>query len=411
MEEFKYLLELNPWWEDKGYRFNVINRDYYLYKLICNESIRNKSLDILIGARRVGKTSILQSIINYLLDQNLDPRKIIYLTSDSRYVKRKTLDEIVRNIKENFHIKQTDLTYLLVDEVQDLEEWQLDVKYFYDNTQIKGFLTGSSSLILKPQTAKLTGRFKLHHVYGLNFAEFLKFSKIKLKKSNELQALEEYLTIGGYPEYVLTRDGQKLRNAIESTLYRDLLTVYGIRNPSFLSDLLDYLSDKITNPVSPVNIKKDLKVSDETAKFYIKYLRDVYLIYPVYKQGESNRITKSSLPKYYFNDLGVLKNRTLQTNMGGLAENAVYLKLRQKNYTRENPTIYYSIKENQEVDFYDKASNTYYEVKYQDLIRTQELNKYQAFPNTVNFLVKQTQANFHDHLPNHQQNKLAKFLL
>ena len=71
--------------------------------------------------------------------------------------------------------------------------------------------------------------------------------------------VSEYLQTGGYPEYVSYKDRQVLNNIIESTLYRDLLSQYGLRNPAFLKDLLDYLADKATNPVSNQIIAKDLK--------------------------------------------------------------------------------------------------------------------------------------------------------
>src|SRR5690606_31405830 len=141
---------------------------------------------------------------------------------------------------------------------------------------------------------------------------------------------------------------------------RDLLNVYGIRNPKFLGQLLYYLADKVTTPVSPVRISKDLNVTDETAKFYLQYLQDVYLIYPVYKYGYSNKITRGSLPKYYFSDTGILNIRSINKKIRLFAENAVYLHLRRLNSRKEFTDIYY-YGDKQEVDFYLPRDKKYVE--------------------------------------------------
>lgn len=78
---------------------------------------------------------------------------------------------------------------------------------------------------------------------------------------------------GGYPEYVRSRDQDYLQQTIESTLYRDLLSLHGIRNPVLLKDLLRLLCDKITTPVSANRISQDLKIDIKTAQFYLQYLQ------------------------------------------------------------------------------------------------------------------------------------------
>lgn len=372
------LAEINQWWDDKDFRYPVRDRVSYTANFQILQKDKNfKSIDILIGARRVGKTSLLRSVVNHLLTEQVHPNNILYFTSDSILSTEHSLDEIVRYFLESISEKKTSIRYILLDEVQDLKNWAVTVKYFYDNFNCKFILTGSSSLILHKETSKLTGRFKLFEVLGLDFKEYLEFTNQRrfksIKKNNIL--LEKYFYSGGYPEYVLTNDSIKLDNAIDATLYRDLLSLYGIRNPKILSLLLDYLADKITTPVSPTRIAKDLKITDETAKFYLQYLQDVYLIYPVYKYGYSNKITKSSLPKYYFADTGVLNNRSINKKIGLFAENSVYLQLRRLSSKKEFADIYY-FDEGQEVDFYLPKSKEYIEVKFKDEILEEEILKY-----------------------------------
>lgn len=372
------LSELNPWWDDRKFRYAVKPREEYSnYFQILNWDLKNSSVDVLIGPRRVGKTSLMRDVINKLLQKGVVKNNILYFTSDNILSTQFPFEEIIREFLDNIADTKTKQKYILIDEIQDIPNWASTVKYFHDNFNIKFVVTGSSSLILNKSTAKLTGRFRLFEVLGLSFKEYLDFSGKKifktLRKNNEL--VEEYLYSGGYPEYVLTGDSIKLDNAIDATLYRNLLNIYGIRNPKILGQLLDYLADKVTTPVSPVRIAKDLKITDETAKFYLQYLQDVYLIYAVYKFGNSNKISKSSLPKYYFADTGILNSRSINKKIGLFAENAVYLSLRRQSKTKEYADIYY-FNEKQEIDFFLPKEKRLIEVKFKDELLEEDIIKY-----------------------------------
>lgn len=404
----KILSELNPWWDDPAFRYPVIPRSSFTNLIESHTD----SIDIFIGARRVGKTSIMKNIINRLLDSKVNGQHIVYFVTDARISKDTTPEEIITYIRDTFKINANQRVYFFLDEAQDLPDWQRGIKYLYDNTNIKIYITGSSSLLLKSETSKLTGRFILHEVLGLNFEEYLEFTKQKIYKlqSKNVALVTEYLQTGGYPEYVLNRDRQALSNIVESTLYRDLISQYGIRNPAFLKDLLDYLADKVTSPVSNQNIARDLKVNDDTAKFYLKYLQDVYLIYPLYRKSRSNRISKSSVPKYYFNDTGILNLRSLSPKIGLLAENAVYLHLRRKSFSKEYPDIYYNEVNGVEVDF-DNRQNKLTEVKYRDNLIEADIKKYQRIDQKIEFVVKNQSELFADLLPMHSKITLDEYLL
>jgi hypothetical protein len=407
--ELKYTLsQLNPWWDDSSYRFNVIHRSGFERQ---NNSTSNV-IDVFIGARRVGKTSIMKSIINHLLESGIHSKQIVYFVTDARVSKSIVPEDIVNFVRKTFNIISKKKIFLFLDEIQDMQDWQRGIKYLYDNSNIKIYITGSSSLILHSETSKLTGRFILHEILGLSFQEYLEFTNQKIFKQQvkNTQLVTEYLQTGGYPEYVLNRDRQALSNIIESTLYRDLLSQYGIRNPAFLKDLLDYLADKVTNTVSNQNIAKDLKVNDDTAKFYLQYLQDVYLIYPLYRKGKSNKISKSSVPKYYFNDTGVLNLRSLSPKIGLLAENAVYLYLRRKLFSKEYPDIFYNEIDGIEIDFDNRQGNLT-EVKFRDDIKVEDIEKYQLIDEKIEFIVKSQSDLLSDVLPMHKKISLDQYLL
>ena len=372
-------ITLNPWWDDSKFRFGTIIREQYLSKQ------NDRWVELFIGSRRVGKTSILQTIIDQLLEKEIYPKHIVYITGDVRLSSDFTLDTFIIEYKKKYNIKSG--IYLFVDEIQEIADWPRSLKLLYDQKIAKIYATGSSSFLLQKETSKLTGRYVLQEVLPLSFQEYKKFKWLGTPKNalaKEAQ-LEEYLKSGGYPEYALHARPNMLNDIIDSILYRDLSGAYGLRNPKFLRDLVDYLSDKITNQVSPARIKADLKVNDETARHYLSYLQDAYLIHPVFRKGRSHKITKGSVPKYYFNDTGLLHARSQDPKIGHLAENAVYLELRRRMKYQEQPKIFYDIHEGQEIDFVTAVDK--FEVKYRTDLTEEEIIPFLDYKN-LRFLTK-----------------------
>lgn len=382
--KLEQLRETNKYWANPSFRYKGLLRRDYVDRIISRPS---RLVTILIGARRVGKTSIIQMLINKLLDTGVNGKDILYISGDSRKVGELGLEEILGVFVNKDGQRKHKNLHVFIDEIQELSNWQQTVKYYYDNFNVKLYFTGSSSLILSHKTSKLTGRFLLHEVFPLDFTEYLDFKGKKLTnspKTNQLLA-EEYLRTGGYPEYVLGDNDDQLRFTITSTLYRDLLSYYGLRNPALLEELLNYLADKVTTPVSALTIKKDLKVDEKTARFYIQYLKDVYLIYPLFKEGRSHRIYKSSNPKYYFNDTGVLNLFSLSPRIGALAENAVYLELKRRSKWIERPRIYYTQDLNNEIDFL--YNGIMLEVKYRENLQEKELERLNELGGSMHIIV------------------------
>lgn len=347
--------KLNPWWFEKA-TTEIYSRPEYTNKILEDDS---NIINILIGARRVGKTSILYDLISKLT-KKINPKQILYFTAELPAIQNQNIKDIIDQFINNFDLKSSIPLYIFIDEIQEIANWQQTIKYYYDTHNIKFYLTGSSSIILNQQTSKLTGRFILHKVLPLSYKEFLSFKSIKTQTNYQAdnQTVIEYLESGGYPEYVLRGSDQLLVQTVESVMYRDLLSLYGIRNPAIFKDLLKFLCDKISTPVSLNNISKDLKMDVDTAKAYIQYLIDVYLINPLYRKGKSHKIVKGSAPKYYINDTGVLRLFSTTSRFGHLAENAVYTHLMRMAAGED---IFYDFIEDQEIDFIYKDQK--FEVK------------------------------------------------
>ncbi len=366
-EDFtKFLNTLNPWWKNKDFRFEVVQRQFSAKKLLKRN---DHMIDILIGSRRVGKTYLLYTIINELLNKQVNPKNILFLTAELPETQKNGLLNTIEHFKSLNYTHEQKQLYVFVDEVQELENWQKQLKLLYDSTNIKFFISGSSSLLITQGTAKLAGRFVLHRILPLNFKEFLDFSNIdytKEKKQLLNDSLKSYLLYGGYPEFVLKRPQNPayLKQLVDTTLYRDLIENYGIRNPSVLESILEALADKMTNQVSNRSIATQVDIDDETAKLYLQYLQDIFLIYPVFRKAASHKRSKGYSPKYYFNDTGILNLVGIRSRIGHLLENAIFLKLLNDSHG-EKYHIFYDMISGAEIDFDTKKQS--YEIKSKQL--------------------------------------------
>lgn len=130
--------------------------------------------------------------------------------------------------------------------------------------------------------------------------------------------------------------------------------------------ILILLADKVTAPVSSSRVGKDLGIDNETAKNYLKYIQDVYLIYPLYKNAGSNKISLNIPQKYYFHDTGILNILSMRTRTGHLAENAVFLELLRRQYKKEKYELFYESINNQEFNF--SSGRKLFEVKLNEEI-------------------------------------------
>jgi predicted AAA+ superfamily ATPase len=367
MDKTKILEKINIWWNNSDFRFNVKMREEYIEKALKE----NNMVKVFSGARRVGKTYIIYSLINHYLDRNVPTKNIIYITADIREVQtinlRDTVLELVNRIS---NINEP--IYIFIDEIQEIEDWQEELKLLSDNFNLHFFVSGSSTSLFNKKTSKLTGRFEFIRVLPLSLKEFCLFHNYDINLTNKEEILNEYLINGGYPDIEGKFIPEYLTQVVDSTIYRDLLEDYGIRQPSVLEDILKILADKITLPVSSYQIAKILQQDNEKISNYLKYLEAIYIIYPLHENLKSNIQTLKVPPKYYFNDTGILASFNFRTRYGHLAENAAFVHLLRKQLLNERYNLFYKVINNQEYDFYD--GRTVYEVKMNS---NQDMKKYE----------------------------------
>jgi len=352
---------MNPWWEGKTPETGIPREDY-TSKL--KKGLKRRQIEVLVGSRRVGKTTLLKQLIENQINEGARPDSILYLPLDHPQLSGKTILEHLKEFRKNFmHDRSKELT-LYLDEVQESPGWETQLKAIYDTEKIKTICTGSTASLLKSQGGKLTGRQIVTTIYPLSFKEYLLFRGKKPLSSEDYKyenLVEQYLEDGGYPENVLHPSGEYMQNLLEDIIARDLIKLYNLKKPWIVKDLLKLIAASVGSRTSYNKLANTLKTTVDTVKEYTSYLESAFLVKSMEKYSTSHTERIYSQKKIYLMDTGVKTLLTGAGDTGAKAENAVYIKL----LTHKTTCGYYAESE-REVDFICPHNNTEIpmEVKY-----------------------------------------------
>lgn len=392
----------NPWWTKGAVPRHMLKefKRHAFYRL-KNYMKLNRIL-VLKGPRRVGKTTILYQLIDDMLHENTKPENILYLSLDDPKLKidfDRILDFYQTKILKN-NLLDSGTVYVILDEVQFLENWQHYVKKYYDrNYPVKFMISGSSATLIRQGAESLMGRTVEETLLPFSFREFFEYhakEKIETKRLGEIDLVhlkkyeakakiifEKYMLKGGFPnifEVEETEVWQKLvkDDIIDKAIYRDIVSSYDIKKPELLEKLVFYLADITGQILNVTNISGSIGLSREYANRYIHYLKSAYLVFTLKKYSKSVEKTVRSNEKVFIIDQGIanaLLNKIKISDLfaGHLAETMVAKHL-------INHESYYW-KNHYEIDFVVKARNTLIpiEVKYQAQINNSDLKGLGSF--------------------------------
>jgi len=342
MEELYYAF--NPWWEGKSFDSGIV-REEYLEKI----DLRRKQIEVVIGSRRIGKTTFIKQIIRQQIERGFPNNQLLYLALDHPQLSRVSISEHLKSFRKIFMHSRNQKLLLFLDEIQESPNWETELKSIYDLENVKIICSGSTSSLIKSQGGKLTGRQIVTTIYPLSFKEFLSFKKIKLSRAEDYKyerMVEEYLQTGGYPENVLLPSEEYLQNLLDDIIARDLIWLFPIKKPSVLKDLLLLLASSVGSRTSFNKLSNVLDISVDTVKEYIGYFETVFLVRSMEKWSPSytNRIYAAK--KIYLLDTGIKTLLTGKRDLGAKAENAVFL-----YFLRKNEACGYYAESQREVDF------------------------------------------------------------
>ncbi len=344
MEDIYYAF--NPWWEQKGFD-SGIPRYEYLEEI--KKPFARKQIDVIVGSRRVGKTTFLKQLVQRLLDQDIPAKDIFYIALDNPRVTRTSISEHLKQFRKIFMHSRKKRLYLFLDEVQDSPDWERELKAIYDLENLKIVCTGSTSSLIKKQGGKLTGRQIIITIYPLTFNEYLTFKNNIPDKSEDYKyerLFEEYLEIGGYPENVLEPSDDYMNALIDDIIARDIVRLHRINRADALKDLLMILASSVGSRISFNKISKTLGISVDTVKEYIQYFEEAFLVRSLEKWSPSYTDRIYSQKKIYFYDTGIKTILTGKGDLGAKVEALTFLRLA-KRYSN----IGYYAESERELDF------------------------------------------------------------
>lgn len=352
-----------------------IKRDYYLEQLISR--MDNGLIKIVTGIRRCGKSYLLRTLFKkYLLEQGVSEDHIIEMAFD-------LYDNIeFRNPKVFYpwvkeKLQDGEKYYILLDEVQMLDEFVSVLNGLADKKNCDVFVTGSNAKFLSRDiVTEFGGRSDEIHMYPLSFSEFM-----SAYDGHYYDGWNEYITYGGIPIVVLAdTDEQKmalLDNLFKETYIRDIVVRNKIRNVGEMEMLLNILSSAIGSLTNPNKLQKTFKsvnqskITATTITKYIEYLEDSFLIEEAKRFDIRGKSYIGTPMKYYFMDMG-LRNARLnfrQMEVTHSMENVIYNELRKRGYSVDVGNIMIvepgkngkTVKKQLEVDFVCcKGSKKYY---------------------------------------------------
>jgi len=343
---------------------------------------------VIIGIRRAGKSVFLTQIANELKGMGVKEQQIIFMNFELfEFSHIKTAQDLNKYIEHRIK-KSRDKFYIFLDEIQNVEQFELVVNSLRAQNNASVFITGSNAHLLSGELAThLSGRYVTFLLTPFTFAEMLEITKEKNKKI----AFDNYMQWGGLPgRFVFASENEVekyLQDVFDSTILRDIIMRTKIRDLNLFDNIIQFLLDNIGNLFSANTISKYLKsqsrnVSAETLYNHIGYIISSLLFCKVNRYDIKGKNIFSTLEKYYIADMGLLqlKRSRFDENLAARLENIVANELIARGYK-----INVGVMPNAEIDFVATKNNRteYIQVCYKidsDKTLKRELNAFKGIP-------------------------------
>jgi len=321
-------------------------KEKYVERDIDLRRINNNLINVIIGPRRSGKSFFAIHVLNKMGSfgyANFD---------DERLVEVKDYDEIVNTIDSIYNNPK----YLLFDEIQNLEKWEL----FVNRLQRQGHnlvITGSNSKLLSKELAThLTGRHSLTNVSPFSFHESLKLEDKELTGNEIKTKLFSYVTQGGYPEPLIKKldHNDYLSTLFASIIYKDIVKRFRVRSVQAIEDLATYMISNIAKEFSYNTLTKVTKCkSVHTVEKYLNYLEEAFIFFKLNRFSFKVKEQMASNKKIYCVDNGFISAKAFKfsPDMGQLYENVVAIELKKLEMDGVANIYFWKSKQQEEVDF------------------------------------------------------------
>lgn len=362
-----------------------IKRDFYLNKLIRHK--HNGMIKVITGIRRCGKSYLLFELFyNHLLSCGVKDDHIIKIALDDRRNKKFRNPDVLCDYVHDL-IKDNEMYYILLDEVQFVDEFEDVLNSFLHIKNVDTYVTGSNAKFLsKDIITEFRGRGDQIHIAPLSFSEFM-----QAYSGSKEDGWNEYINFGGLPKlFDFSSEEDKinyLKNIFTETYIKDIKERNNIRNDAEIEELLDILASGIGSLTNPKKLSdtfktvKQVNIKAETLKNYLDYFVDSFLIDKAIRYDIKGKKYIGTPSKYYFTDIG-LRNARLnfrQMEETHSMENVVYNELKTRGYNVDVGVVEYytndekgSVLNSAEVDFVCNLSDKRYYIQVAYAIQTKE---------------------------------------
>jgi uncharacterized protein len=339
---------------------NSINR---IIKKQIQDLLFNGKIMLLIGARQIGKTTLLREIMTQQKENSL------WLNADESDVKM-----LLQQASTSTQLKQAfgNATLIIIDEAQQVEDIGLKLKLIIDTfPHLQIIATGSSAFeLLQKSNEPLTGRKKEFMLYPISFTEMVNHSSLLQEK----RMLETRLLYGSYPEVLNNPGNEKeiLQDIVNSYLYKDVLLYEGIKKSSIIEKLILALALQIGNEVSYNELAKTIgNINTATVEKYIDVLEKAFIIFKLNALNRNVRNEIKKGKKIYFYDVGIRNSiinnfnpMALRNDKGALLENYLIVERKKRNSYNKHfcNSYFWRTFDQAEVDYieeYDGVLHTY----------------------------------------------------
>lgn len=335
----------------------MLARETYQQQL--ENFINRPFIKIITGIRRSGKSSVLLLFREQLLQKGILPEQMIHINFESFvYSDIRTSIQLYNTIASQ--IQTGKKNYILLDEIQEIKEWEKCVNALSVDFDVDIYLTGSNSHLLSSELATyLAGRYVEIPVYTLSFGEYLQFrlayGEIQPKHRD---SFIHYLRLGGFPAihtglYSEETAWKIVYDIYSSVLLRDTVQRYSIRDVELLERVVRYAMDNLGNTFSGKNIadffkSQQRKIDLNTVYNYLNALEGAFILYRVPRYDLKGKEILKTQEKFYLSDISLLY-ATLGYNdrrISGVLENLVFLELKRRGYA-----VYVGKWDVKEIDF------------------------------------------------------------
>ena len=323
----------------------MYKRNIYLERI--KPFVDKPVIKIITGMRRTGKSFFMRLIADYLKEGGVKSDQIIFIhmdLMDYSYLKTaEKLHEYIRDQSENQR-KSGQRTYLFLDEIQEVEEWERCVESLYASEDYDIYISGSNAHLLSSELATyISGRYVEFSMYALGFTEYQQF--MQREDADKTETFHNFIRLGGLPAlYHFDQDVDVIYQYISSLyntiLLKDVVKRNKLRNIALLENITQYVFSNIGNIFSAKKVADYLKsqrinVGFETVQNYLAHICETFALYKVPRYDVKGKRILEVHEKYYLGDIG-MRHAVIgyrEDDIGGILENIVFLELKRRGYS------------------------------------------------------------------------------